>query len=159
MHLILYAVSFLVHHRGTKDTEKHKGFMDGKRMNDKEKANELSREIIDAAIEVHKGLGPGLLESAYEACLCQELALKKNPFQQQIALPIDYKGIKVENSYRVDLVVDNLVIVEIKAVEKFHKIHHAQLLTYLRLTNLWLGLLINFNVPLLKQGLKRLVLG
>lgn len=128
-------------------------------MDKKEKANSLSKEIIGAAIEVHSALGPGLLESAYSISLCHVLALRKVNFRKEVPLPIEYKGIKLDAGYRIDLIVDNLVIVEIKSVEKIAKIHEAQLLTYLRLTNVWLGLLINFNVLFLKQGIRRLVQG
>jgi GxxExxY protein len=125
----------------------------------KEKANALSNEIIGAAIEVHRHLGPGLLESAYETCLCRELSLRNIAFDHQKPIPIEYKGIRVDNAFRVDLLVGGLVIVELKSIAKFDVIHDAQLLTYLRLSNLWLGLLLNFNVPVLKNGIKRVVLG
>ncbi len=125
----------------------------------REKANKLSNEIINAAIEVHKSLGPGLLESAYETCLCHELSLRNIPFDRQYPVPVTYKGVNLDAGYRLDILVDDLVIVEIKAIKKLEPIHEAQLLTYLRLTNKWLGLLINFNVPILKQGIKRKVLG
>ena len=128
-------------------------------MDTKEKSNTLSREIIGAAIEVHKALGPGLLESAYEECLCQELKMRNIPFERQVDLPIEYKGIKLSAGYRMDIVVENLLVLELKSVEKLLPIHQAQLITYLRLSNIWLGLLINFNVPILKQGIKRLVQG
>lgn len=125
----------------------------------RERANSLSNKIIGAAIEVHRLLGPGLLESAYEECTCRELYLQDVPFERQIPLPVDYKGTKLDCGYRLDVVAGKLVIVEFKAVEKIEPIHEAQLLTYLRLTNLWLGLLINFNVPILKDGIKRIVNG
>ena len=121
--------------------------------------NELTGKIICAAIEVHRVLGPGLLESAYEECLCKELALRQIPFERQIALPIEYKGVKVDCGYRLDLLVAGVVVVEIKAVESLLPIHEAQLLTYLKLGGWKAGLLINFNVPVLKQGIRRLVLG
>ena len=126
---------------------------------DKEKANQVSYKIIGAAIEVHKALGPGLLESAYETCLAHELILQGHQVERQLALPVIYKGVQLDCGYRLDLRVDGLVIVEIKAIEHLEPIHEAQMLTYLRLSGLWLGLLINFNVPVLKQGIKRLVLG
>ncbi len=110
-------------------------------------------------MEVHKTLGPGLLESTYEACLCRELLLQGIPFERQVALPVEYKGLKLDCGYRLDMLVDSLIIVEIKAVVGLEPIHEAQLLTYLRLKKLWLGLLINFNVPVLKEGIKRLVNG
>jgi GxxExxY protein len=122
-------------------------------------ANELSKRVIGAAIEVHRQLGPGLLESAYEACLCHELALHSIPFERQVPLPVLYKGLEIDCAYRLDLIVGGLVILELKAVEKFLPIFDAQLLTYLRLSQLWLGLLINFNVEMLKDGIKRLVNG
>lgn len=121
--------------------------------------NELSKLIIGAAIEVHRHLGPGLLESTYEHCLAHELVLRGIPFERQKALPLVYKGIELETGFRVDFLVGGLVIVELKAVEALNEVHEAQVLTYLRLSGCKLGLLINFNVPLLKDGIKRLVLG
>jgi GxxExxY protein len=126
---------------------------------DKAMANELSRQIIGAAIEVHRRLGPGLLESAYQACLARELELQHIDFVPQVYMPLEYKGLLVEKAYRLDLFVAGSVVVEIKSIEKIDLIHEAQLLTYLRLTERWLGLLINFNVPVLKDGIKRMVLG
>jgi GxxExxY protein len=120
--------------------------------------NRLTGDIIGAAIEVHKILGPGLLESAYEECLCHELGLRGIPFERQKELPIEYKGISLDCSYRLDIVVANNVILELKACESLEPIHEAQLLTYLKLTAIKLGLLINFNVPVLKEGIKRLAL-
>ena len=128
-------------------------------MNERERANALSREVIGAAIEVHKALGAGLLESAYEECLCQELKLRNIPFERQVDLPIEYKGMKLSAGYRMDIVVDGLVILELKSIEKILPIHEAQLLTYLRMSKIWLGLLINFNVPVLKEGIRRRVQG
>lgn len=128
-------------------------------MDQKEKANAISKEIIGAAIQVHSELGPGLLETAYEACLSYELSTRKISHQLQVALPIKYQGISIEAGYRIDLLVGDLVIVEIKSVDSLAKIHEAQLMTYLKLTNKWLGLLINFNVILLKNGIRRMVLG
>jgi len=128
-------------------------------MVEQNKYNLLSEQIIGSAIEVHKALGPGLLESAYEACLCHELNLRGIPFESQVDLPVLYKGVKLEIGYRMDLVVNKLIVVELKAVERLEAIHEAQLLTYLKLTNYWLGLLINFNVAKLRFGVKRLVLG
>ena len=125
----------------------------------KQKADELSRLVLGAAIEVHRNLGPGLLESAYQKCLCRELFLRSIPFERQVALPVEYKGILLECSYRLDIVVAGCLILEIKSVEAVHPVHEAQLLTYLKLSGIWLGLLINFNVPLLKQGIHRLVNG
>jgi GxxExxY protein len=125
----------------------------------KRRANAISSQIIGAAIEVHRQLGPGLLESAYELCLRRELTLRQVPFAHQVPLPVVYKGLELQCSYRLDLLVDDLVIVELKAVEALDRIHEAQLLTYLRLSDRWLGLLINFNVVVLKEGIKRIVLG
>ena len=118
--------------------------------------NDLTGEVIGAAIEVHKALGPGLLESAYEECLCHELKLRGIQFERQVDLPIEYKGTKLDCAYRMDIVADDQLIVELKSCEKLQPIHQAQLLTYLKLTGLKVGLLINFNVPILRQGIKRL---
>ena len=117
----------------------------------------LSKEIIGAAIEVHRHLGPGLLESAYEECLCREFALRNITFERQKPLAVEYKGIKLDCGYKLDIVVEGLVTLELKSVEKFLPIHEAQLLTYLKLSDLKLGILINFNVPFLKDGIKRIV--
>ncbi len=108
---------------------------------------DLTSNIIAAAIDVHRELGPGLLESAYQASLCQELALRGIPFRSQVELPVEYKGVRLDCGYRIDLVVDNRVLVELKSVERFVAVHEAQLITYLRLSRLHVGLLINFNVP------------
>ncbi len=118
----------------------------------------LTQGIIGAAIEVHQAIGPGLLESIYEECLCKELSLRQIPFERQKPLPLEYKGSKLECGYRIDLLVANTVVVEVKSVETLLPIHEAQLLTYLRLGGWKIGLLINFNVPLLKQGIRRRVL-
>ena len=118
--------------------------------------NKLTGEIIGAAIEVHKALGPGLLESAYEECLCHEFNLRSFPFERQKELPIEYKGVKLDCGYRLDIVVWNKIILELKSCSELLPIHEAQLLTYLKLTNIKVGLLINFNVPVLKEGIKRL---
>src|SRR5215212_7604362 len=120
--------------------------------------NELTYEIIGAAIEVHRTLGPGLLESSYRECLCRELSLRKIDFKREHALPVRYKGIQLECGYRIDVLVAQLVVVEIKAVEALAPIHDAQLLTYLRLGGWNVGLLINFNVVVLKDGIRRRVL-
>jgi len=114
--------------------------------------------IIGSAIEVHRALGPGLLESAYEECLCHELHLRGRSFKRQVDLPVSFKRLKLDCGYKIDLVVDDVVIVELKCVEKIHPIHEAQLLTYLKLSGKRVGLLINFNVPLLTQGIIRRVL-
>ncbi len=123
------------------------------------KINEVTEVIIGSAIEVHKALGPGLLESTYEECLCEELRLRQIPFERQRPLPVTYKTRQLDCGYRLDVVVANLVVVEIKAVESLLPIHDAQLLTYLRLGGWQAGLLINFNVAVLKHGLRRKVLG
>jgi GxxExxY protein len=120
--------------------------------------NKITGEIIGAAIEVHRALGPGLLESAYEECLCRELALREVPFERQRPLPIQYKGIDLDCGYRIDLLVADTVVVELKAIEKTLPVHEAQLLTYLKLGGWKVGLIINFNVPILKQGIRRRVL-
>jgi len=121
--------------------------------------NEITGAIVGAAIEVHRALGPGLLESAYEECLCRELTLRRISFERQRSLPVEYKGLRLDCGYRLDLLVAEAVVVEIKAVEKLLPIHEAQLLTYLRLGGWRVGLLINFNVPVLKHGIRRRVLG
>jgi len=114
--------------------------------------------IIGAAIDVHRHLGPGLLESAYAQCLCHEPHLRGLPFQYQIDLPVSYKGIKLDCGYKIDLIVSNEVIVELKAIERILPVHEAQLLTYLKLSGKPVGLLINFNVSLLTRGIIRRVL-
>ena len=118
--------------------------------------NTITQKIIGAGIEVHRALGPGPLESAYEACLCYELSVAGLQFQQQRPLPVSYKSVQLDCGYRLDLVVEDLVLVELKSVDKLLPLHEAQLLTYLRLTDLPVELLINFNVLMLKQGVKRI---
>ena len=120
--------------------------------------NEITDVVIASAIEVHRELGPGLLESAYEACLAHELSCRNISCLRQVGLPLSYKGITLECGYRIDLLVENLVVVEVKAVERLDPIHEAQLLSYLRLSGRQVGLLLNFNVKLLKNGIKRRVL-
>ncbi len=120
--------------------------------------DQVTHEVIGAAMEVHRALGPGLLESAYEECLCRELAPRGIPFERQRSIPIDYKGTRIECAYRLDLLVAGAVVVEVKAVEALEPIHEAQLLTYLRLGEWRIGLLINFCVPVLKDGIRRRVL-
>jgi GxxExxY protein len=120
--------------------------------------NKITEQVIGAAIEVHKSLGPGLLESAYEECLCHELTLRKMPFERQKPLPVEYKGTRLDCGYRLDLLVENAVVIEIKAIESIEPIHEAQLLTYLKLGGWKLGLLINFNVSVLKDGIRRRIL-
>jgi GxxExxY protein len=122
----------------------------------KPKVNEVTDKIIGAAIEVHRELGPGLLESAYEAALAYELGLRGVSLERQKAQPIRYKGRLIEIGYRMDLLVEDSVIIELKAVETLLPIHQAQLITYLKLADKRIGLLINFNVPLLKRGIVRL---
>lgn len=120
--------------------------------------SDLTSQILGAAIDVHRALGPGLLESAYQACMCRELTLRDIPFRSQVALPVHYKGVHLDCGYRIDLVVRERAIVELKSVERLAPIHEAQLLTYLRLSKIRVGLLINFNVPLLPRGIIRRVL-
>ena len=116
--------------------------------------NHLTSQVIGAAMEIHKALGPGLLESAYAACLCKELDIRNIQYEREKPLPIDYKGTKLDCGYRMDLLVADRLIVELKACESIQPIHEAQLLTYLKLTGIKVGHLINFNVRILKQGIK-----
>lgn len=120
--------------------------------------NQLTDLVIASAIDVHRALGPGLLESTYEMCLCHELSLRDAPFERQKPIPISYKRVTLDCGYRADLLVDRRLIVEIKAVEALAAIHEAQLLSYLKLGGWQVGLLINFNVQLLKSGIRRRVL-
>jgi GxxExxY protein len=124
---------------------------------DGDELNRITERIIGAAIEVHRALGPGLLESAYEACLAYELATQGLGVERQKPLPIVYRDVTLDCGYRIDLLVDGAVIVEIKAVDRLAPIHDAQVLSYLRLSGLNVGLLINFNLKLLKKGIRRLV--
>lgn len=119
----------------------------------------MSNKIIGCAIEVHKLLGPGLLESAYESCLCYELSKNGIKFRRQVELPVSYKDSKIEVGYRIDVIVEECIILELKAVETILPIHKSQLKTYLKLSNKWLGLLLNFNVELMKNGIERIVYG
>jgi GxxExxY protein len=119
---------------------------------------DLTDKIIGAAIEVHRTLGPGLLESTYQLCLAQESKLHKILFEEQVALKLKYKGIELDGGYRIDFIFDKRVVVELKAVEQVLPVHEAQLLTYLKLTGIRVGLLINFNTPVLKDGIYRRVL-
>jgi GxxExxY protein len=119
----------------------------------------ISHAVITAAMKVHSALGPGLLESAYEACLAHELRKMGHECETQVALPILYDSVRLDAGYRIDLLVDDLVIVELKAVERILDVHYAQIISYLKLSNRDLGLLINFNVKHLKYGLKRFVRG
>ena len=120
--------------------------------------DEITQQIIGFAIEVHRALGPGLLESAYEGCLCHELTLAKVAYQRQVPLPVVYKGFKLDCGYRMDLVVRGEVVVEVKTVERIQPIHEAQLLTYLKLSGLKRGLLLNFHSAVLRNGIKRMLL-
>ncbi len=120
--------------------------------------DELSNRVIGCALEVHRALGPGLLESAYEQCLAHELSLADIPFKLQYPVPVKYKDIYLDCGYRIDLLAKNELIVELKSVDQITKIHEAQLLTYMKLSEIKVGLLINFNVQILKYGIKRFVL-
>lgn len=117
-----------------------------------------SGTVIGACIEVHRHLGPGLLESIYEECLARELGLRSVTFERQVALPVRYKDVELDLGYRIDLIVEGRLVVEIKAVERLQPVHTAQVLTYLKLTNLPTALLVNFNVPSLREGLRRITL-
>lgn len=116
---------------------------------------ELTEKIIGAAIEVHRALGPGLLESAYQVCMEHESILQKLLFEHQVQIPLSYKGIALDAGYKIDLIYDKRIVVELKAVEVVLPVHEAQLLTYMKLTRIRVGLLINFNVPVLKDGIYR----
>jgi GxxExxY protein len=118
----------------------------------------LTHEIIGAAIEVHRLLGPGLLESAYEECLAHELSISKLEFRRQVPVPVVYKGVKLECGYRIDILVAGRIVLELKSIEAIAPVHEATLLTYLRLSGNTLGLIINFNVPILKDGIRRFAL-
>ena len=117
----------------------------------------LTHEIIGAAIEVHRLLGPGLLESAYQECLVHELTIRKLHVERQVPVPLVYKGTKLECGYRLDVVVENKVVLELKSIEAFAPVHEAVMLTYLRLSGIRVGLLVNFNVKVLKDGIRRFV--
>lgn len=116
----------------------------------------IAKEVVDAAFKVHSNLGPGLLESAYEACLAHELTKRGYRVERQKAQPMIYEGLEIEVGYRLDLLVEDLIIIELKAVEQLAPIHQAQLLTYLKLSSKQLGFLVNFNVPLIKDGIRRI---
>ena len=120
--------------------------------------NDLTKSVIGAAIEVHRALGPGLLESACEICLCRELNLREIQFRRQVPIPVGYKGVKLDCGYRSDVIIEDSLLLELKAVDALLPIHEAQLLSYLKLTGLNVGLLINFNVELLRDGIRRRVL-
>jgi GxxExxY protein len=119
--------------------------------------NAITHGIIAAAIEVHRQLGPGLLESAYQECVCYELSQMGLAFTREVQLPLSYKGLKLDCSYRIDLLVEDEIVVELKSVEQILPVHSAQLLTYLKAAHKQVGLLINFNVPVLKDGIRRIV--
>jgi len=121
--------------------------------------NEISGQIVDAAITIHRELGPGLLESVYEVVLAHELKSRGLHVQRQVAVPIEYRGLRFEEGYRLDLLIEKAIVIEIKSVEELSQIHKKQLLTYLRLTKKTLGLLLNFNVDLMKQGIVRIANG
>lgn len=123
-----------------------------------EEVDLVAREIVDSAFKVHSTLGPGLLESVYEVCLAHELHRRGIGFERQVAMPVEYEGLKLESGLRLDLVVASSIVVEIKAVETLLAVHTAQLLTYLKLSRHRLGFLINFNVPRIKEGIKRIAL-
>jgi GxxExxY protein len=138
----------MLHHEGTKDTKDTKA-----------STLALSHQIIGAAIEVHRHIGPGLLESVYEAALCKELRLRGLLVDRQVVVPVSYKGEILDCHVKLDLLVSRKAIVEVKAVDTLVYVHKAQLLTYLRLQSLWLGLLINFNVEVLRDGVRRVLNG
>ena len=119
---------------------------------------DLAAALVDSAFKVHRTLGPGLLESVYESCVCIELTRRGISYERQAPMPLVYEGVNVDGGFRLDLLVERSVVLEIKAVEKLMPIHQSQVLTYLRLTNLRLGLLINFNVLMFREGVKRIVL-
>ncbi len=143
--------ALIVNHEGTKKTMKEFKPLD-------RETERLAKEIVDAAFKVHKELGPGLLESVYEACLSYELRKRGLKIDTQLALPVHYEAVHLDIGFRLDLLVENEIIVELKAVEVMNPLYEAQVLTYLKLTNKRLGLLINFNVALIKNGIKRLIL-
>jgi GxxExxY protein len=126
---------------------------------DQTNIDKLTEQVIGAAIEVHKHLGPGLLESAYEDCLAYELSTRGISFKKQVESPVTYKQVRIDCGYRIDMVVEDALVLELKAVEAVQPVHKAQILTYMRLSGLRYGLLINFNVPLLKSGIQRFVQG
>jgi GxxExxY protein len=119
--------------------------------------NRISEKAIGAAIEVHRHLGPGLLESSYHACLCRELELQKITYRSQVSIPLEYKGIQIAKSYVIDLLIEDCLVVELKSVDKLLPIHSAQLMTYLRLLRVSSGLLMNFNVDALHHGIRRIL--
>ena len=124
---------------------------------EREKLNKLSKQILEASLEVHKIMGPGLLESVYEACLMKELEIRGIKALNQVRIPLIFKGYELDKDYRIDVFVENEIIIEIKAVENMLPVHEAQIISYLKLADKRLGFLINFNVPLLKEGFRRFV--
>ncbi|MBA3442349.1 MAG: GxxExxY protein [Pyrinomonadaceae bacterium] len=128
-------------------------------MAQREQTNQVMQAVIGAAMEVHRAFSPGLLESAYHECLCRELTVRDIPFERERPLPVDYRGVRLESGYRLDLLVASSVVVEVKSVEALAPIHEAQLMTYLRLGGWRVGLLINFNVSMLKDGIRRKIMG
>jgi GxxExxY protein len=141
---------------GFSSTQRHNGTT-GERIQMNE--NEISLEIVRAALEVHKALGPGLLEKAYEECMCREFSIRGIQFTRQVEVPVIYKGIKLDCGFKLDILVEDLVIIEIKAVARVLPVHEAQLLTYLKVTEKKLGLLINFNETKVKYGIRRVING
>jgi GxxExxY protein len=123
---------------------------------EEEFVDRVAKEIVDACLKIHRKLGPGLLESVYERCLFHELTIRKMKVQRQVPVPIEYEGIHLESGLILDLLVEDCVIVEIKAIEKLLPVHDAQLLSYIRLANKTLGLLVNFHIPLIRDGIKRM---
>jgi len=117
----------------------------------------ITSKVIGAAIEVHRHLGPGLLESSYHTCLCRELELREIPFQSHVTIPLEYKGIRLERTYVIDLLIDDALVIEVKSVESLLPVHASQLLTYMRLLEASVGLLLNFNVDILPHGIRRLL--
>ena len=124
---------------------------------EREKLNILSKQILEASLEVHRIMGPGLLESVYEACLLKELEIRNIKAESQVRIPLVFKGYELDKDYRIDVLVEKEIIIEIKAVEKLLPVHEAQLISYLKLADKRLGFLINFNVSLLKNGFRRFV--
>jgi GxxExxY protein len=142
-----------VNHKDTKDTKSQTAQFGEL----PPRTEEGGAAIVDAAVKIHRALGPGLLESVYEICLCHELAKRNIPFRRQLALPVVYEDIRLETGFRIDVLADDSVVVEIKAVEAITPLYEAQLLTHLKLSGKRLGFLLNFNVPIMKQGIKRFV--
>src|SRR5712691_8673331 len=146
------------------ETQRHRGTEDSQRKAKAEEGGEMVEQdpvtaaVIGAAIEVHRFLGPGLLESAYELCLCHELGLRGIEHCRQIKLPLVYKGLRLKEGYRIDVLLPDKLIVEVKAVDAIAPVHEAQLLTYLRLSGIRTGLILNFDAPVLKSGIKRMII-